>query len=219
MNKKVLVIVPTRGRPAKVQEFYDQFKATSIISDLIFGIDEDDDSVYPQFEDAKYEVGPRLRMNGTLNALATKYANDYEYIAFMGDDHRPRTPAWDIILTNGIADKKYGITYGNDLFMGEKIPTAVLLKSEIVKVLGFMAPPILIHLFLDNFWKFLGENLNSLVYNNDVIIEHMHYLIGKSDADELYLEVNSDKIASHDNEKYSDYVLSGQFAEDLKKFV
>lgn len=218
MNK-MLVIVPTRNRPDKVKEFYEQFKKTSIISDLIFGIDEDDTSEYPQFEDAKYEVNPRLRMNGTLNLIATKYANDYEYIAFLGDDHRPRTWAWDKILTMNIQDNPYGIAYGNDLFQGERIPTAVVLKSEIVKRLGYMAPPVLIHLFLDNFWKLLGENLNSLVYNKDVIIEHMHYLVGKSPTDELYLEVNSDEISSHDHREFSKYVQNGEFENDLRKFL
>jgi hypothetical protein len=156
-------------------------------------------------------------MNGTLNALATKYADQYEYIAFMGDDHRPRTFAWDVLLTQLIENKKYGVAYGNDLFMGDKIPTAVLLKSEIVKKLGYMAPPVLIHLFLDNFWKALGENLESLVYSPDIIIEHMHYLIGKADADELYLEVNSEKVASHDQQAFANYLDSGEFAADLKK--
>jgi hypothetical protein len=217
MNK-VLLIVPTRGRPEKVQEFYDEFIKHSSITDLIFGIDEDDDSVYPELDKARYEVNPRLRMCGTLNLIANKYANDYEYIAFLGDDHRIRTNDWDVILTNGIADKKYGITYGDDLLQGHQLPTAVLLKSEIVKTLGYMAPPVLIHLYLDNFWRDLGNKIDSLVYNANVIIEHMHYSNGKSDADELYLEVNSDAIGTHDRVEYSAYLQNG-FAGDLAKLV
>jgi len=83
-----------------------------------------------------YEVNPRAMMNGTLNLIANKYADKYEYIAFMGDDHRPRTIGWDQKLVDSIADINNGIAYGNDLFQGINLPTAVLLKSSIVKTLG-----------------------------------------------------------------------------------
>ena len=203
MNK-VLLIVPTRGRPDKSIEFYEEFKKTSTITDLVFGLD-DDDVEYPRIDGALYEVNPRAMMNGTLNFIAKKYADQYEYIAFMGDDHRPRTLGWDQKLVDSIADIKNGIAYGNDLFQGENLPTAVLLKSSIVKTLGFMAPPVMKHLYLDNFWKDMGNELNSLRYLDDVIIEHMHFLIGKSEEDAGYAEVNSSEIGNHDRLAYLEY--------------
>ena len=42
-----------------------------------------------------YEVNPRLRMNGTLNLVATRYASNYKTIHFLGDDHMVRTKGWD----------------------------------------------------------------------------------------------------------------------------
>jgi hypothetical protein len=163
MNK-VLLIVPTRGRPEKSVEFYEEFKKTSTITDLVFGLD-DDDVEYPRIDGVLYEVNPRAMMNGTLNLIANKYADQYEYIAFMGDDHRPRTPGWDTELVNSIKDVKHGIAYGNDLLQGKNLPTAVLLKSSIVRKLGFMAPPRQKHLYLDNFWKDMGIELKlSLIH-------------------------------------------------------
>jgi len=206
MNK-VLLIVPTRGRPEKSLEFYEEFKKNSTITDLVFGLD-DDDVEYPRIDGVLYEVNPRAMMNGTLNLIANKYADQYEYIAFMGDDHRPRTYGWDLKLVNSIKDIKHGIAYGNDLFQGENLPTAVLLKSSIVKTLGFMAPPAMKHLYLDNFWKDMGNELKSLKYLGDVIIEHMHFLIGKSEEDAGYAEVNSSPIFSHDQQAYLDYTDS-----------
>jgi hypothetical protein len=41
-------------------------------------------------------------MNGTLNLLANKYCNEYEYVCFIGDDHRPRTDGWDLKLIESI---------------------------------------------------------------------------------------------------------------------
>lgn len=213
----VLLIVPTRGRPETSIEFYEEFKKNSTITDLVFGLD-DDDVEYPRIDGVLYEVNPRAMMNGTLNLIANKYADQYEYIAFMGDDHRPRTYGWDAELVNSIKDIKNGIAYGNDLFQGQNLPTAVLLKSNIVKTLGFMAPPAMKHLYLDNFWKDMGQELNSLVYRDDVIIEHMHFLIGKSQEDAGYAEVNSSSIASHDQRAYLEYSNSANgFSPDAER--
>lgn len=215
MTNSVLLIVPTRGRPQQSLEFYDQFVQTSTITDLCFGLD-DDDVEYPRIPGVIYEVNPRAMMNGTLNLIANKYADKYDYIAFLGDDHRPRTIGWDKELVNSISHLKYGIAYGNDLLQGQALPTAVLLDSAIVRKLGFMAPPAMKHLYLDNFWKELGENLDTLVYRNDVIIEHMHYLNGKAVQDAGYVEVNSSEIAIHDYQAFNNYKAT-KFNEDITK--
>lgn len=207
--------MPSRGRPFKSVEFYEEFKKNSTITDLVFGLD-DDDVEYPKLDGVIYEVNPRAMMNGTLNLIATKYAKDYEYIAFMGDDHRPRTYGWDQKLVDLIADVKNGIAYGNDLYQGQNLPTAVLLKSSIVNTLGFMAPPAMKHLFLDNFWKDLGEELGTLRYDKDTIIEHMHPVAGKSEADEGYLEVNSSELYKHDQNAFLNY-SDTELAQDLER--
>ena len=216
MNK-VLLIVPTRGRPDKSIEFYEEFKKNSTITDLVFGLD-DDDVEYPRIDGVLYEVNPRAMMNGTLNLIAKKYADQYEYIAFMGDDHRPRTLGWDAELVNSIKDIKHGIAYGNDLLQGRNLPTAVLLKSSIVKTLGFMAPPAMKHLYLDNFWKDMGNELGSLVYRDDVVIEHMHPVAGKADNDSGYVEVNSSAIFDHDAKAFANYWTTDK-ASDLEKLL
>ena len=215
---KVLLIVPTRGRPDQSIDFYNQFiKTTSPNTTLCFGLD-DDDVEYPRIDGVVYEVNPRAMMNGTLNLIANKYANDYDYIAFLGDDHRPRTQDWDMALVNSIKDVKYGIAYGDDLLQGANLPTAVLLDAEIVRKLGFMAPPAMKHLYLDNFWKETGERLGTLRYSGDVIVEHMHYLNGKAVEDAGYQEVNSTGIAFHDFVAFNKY-KADEFDKDLAKLI
>lgn len=214
--KKFLTIVPTRNRNHKTKELVDEFFKTSSHSDLLFGLDDDDEMNYDRIPGVMYEVNPRLRLNGTLNLLANKYCNQYEYICFMGDDHRPRTENWDLKLYESIKDKNYGIAYGNDLIKGWKLPTAVFLDSRIIQKLGYMAPPILTHLFLDDFWRDLGNNLGTLVYSENVVIEHMHFIRGKSELDEIYEEVNSKEMKHKDRDAYEKY-LKENFGHDLGK--
>ena len=187
-------------------------------SHIMIGLDDDNHSIYPRLDDVIYEVNPRLRMNGTLNLLAMKYANQYQTITFMGDDHLPRTKNWDVTLYKPIEDRGFGFSYGNDLLQGENLPTAVMMSTNIIKALGFMAPPQLIHMFMDNFWKDAGNKLGSLFYFSNVIIEHMHAYAGKAELDEMYLSVNNAEVAGADGIAYGQYVQN-QFEIDMSNVV
>ena len=200
-----LVIIPARGRPDKAEFAFHELKRLSKISDFMIGLDDDDADNYPEIDGVIREVNPRLKMNGTLNLLATKYADKYETITFMGDDHLVRTDGWDEKLYETIKNRGFGISYGNDLFQGENLPTMVMMSTNIIKELGFMAPPKLIHLFMDNFWKVFGQVLGCLDYKGDVIIEHMHFMAGKSKVDAQYQEVNSSDVSSHDALAFKEY--------------
>ena len=214
---KTLLIVPTRHRPTSCDALLKQFQETSEDCDILFGIDEDDFSPYSDEVMAKASVNPRLRMCGTLNLLAAKHANDYEYLAFMGDDHRPMTKGWDTELARSIGDRP-GVAYGNDLLQRENLPTAVMMSASIVQAIGYMAPPTLIHLYMDNFWKALGQELGNLVYRGDIIIEHLHPIAGKADNDAGYIEVNSAEVYTKDAVAFDRY-LRDQFAQDLRKIL
>jgi hypothetical protein len=210
-----LIIVPSRNRPDSVQELTECLLHTSSNSDICFGLDNDDISEYNYLPNIIYEKNERLMMGGTLNLIANKYVDKYKYICFMGDDHRPRTLGWDKILTRPLKDKP-GLSYGNDLIQKESLPTAVVMSSSIIKKLGYMAPPKLKHLFLDNFWLDLGKSINSLYYFDDVIIEHMHPVANKGKEDELYH--NSWSVFNHDKEEYENY-KTNIFDEDIVKVM
>jgi hypothetical protein len=212
-----LVIIPSRSRPESIERAVKALKENSIISDICVAIDDDQTDLYPRLDDVIYEVNPRLRMNGTLNLVANKYADKYETIFFMGDDHLPSTHQWDHFLASAIATKGYGLAYGNDLFQGKNLATAVMMSTNIIRSFGFMAPPKLVHLFMDNFWMLLGFDLNSIWYFDDVIIEHLHFLAGKSQIDAGYIENNSNEVGSADQVELQRY-LSEEYPADLVKF-
>lgn len=211
-----LVIIPSRSRPHNAERAFKQLKELSTISDLMLATDDDDDSGYSALDGVIHEVNPRLRMNGTLNLLANRYAKDYETITFLGDDHMVRTQGWDEKLYAPIKEKGYGLSYGNDLFQKQNLPTAVMQSTNIIKGQGFFSPPKLIHLYMDNYWKKLGEALKALFYFDDVIIEHMHYLVGKSTVDDLYTEVNSGETYKKDHDTFYHY-FQNEFVQDILK--
>jgi hypothetical protein len=199
---------------------FDAINATADFTELIFAIDEDDVATYSDLihatagvNNVKVVIAARMGMNGTLNHWATWMASDYDFICFMGDDHLPRTAGWDTKLAESIGSDA-GIAYGNDLLQGENLPTAVVMSSVIIRALGFMSPPALKHLFLDNFWLAMGHALGNVNYLPDVIIEHLHYINGKADHDERYAAVNNPEMHNGDQAIFSEYIAE-KFAEDV----
>jgi hypothetical protein len=200
---------------------FEAINATADFTELIFAIDADDVAEYGDLMHAtagvnnvKIVIAARMGMNGTLNHWANWMAPDYDYICFMGDDHLPITAGWDTKLCEAIG-KEAGIAYGNDLLQGENLPTAVVMSSRIIRCLGFMSPPALKHLFLDNFWLAMGKALGNANYCPDVIIEHLHYINGKAAHDERYAAVNNTEIHNADEAIFAEYMAS-DFANDVE---
>lgn len=215
MKSRILVILPTRNRGKKTRECLEAWSSCSNEADLLLCVDDDDVDlpIYEQLSKefgTKLRVGPRLRMCPTLNQASLEEADNYEYLAFIGDDHRFRTKGWDEIAVNTLERQTngWGIWYGNDLLKGKDLPTAAVMGSKLVKKIGGMSLPGLIHLYLDDFWKMLGEELGVLYYDDDVIIEHMHFTVGKGDHDQMYAEVNSPTMFNSDARVFHDWRLN-----------
>jgi hypothetical protein len=211
----MLVIIPSRNRPKNVAEITKCLVEQSVDIDICFGLDNDDASVYDYLPGIIYERNQRLMMNGTLNLIANKYVDNYKFLCFMGDDHRPRVFGWDKILSDPLI-KKPGFSYGNDLIQKEFLPTAVVVSSNIIKSLGYMAPPVLKHIYLDTFWLDLGNAIDSINYFEDVIIEHMHPYLKKSLVDTTYSE--SWALVDNDKAMYEKY-KELDFLNDVNKVM
>jgi hypothetical protein len=113
---------------------------------------------------------------------------------------------WDQVFRATLA-KPPGIAFGDDLVQGELLPTAVFMTTDIIQALGYMAPPGLDHLHIDTVWRDWGELLGPEHYHYipQLIIEHMHPLVGKAEWDEGHRRVNSDEQWAHDELAYTSY--------------
>jgi len=205
--KKILMIVPSRDRNENHMRFAEHFLKNSNISDLVFGLDDDNEKIYTRLNGVKYEILPRTSMNGTLNSIAKKYCNEYEYIGFSGDDVIFRTHNWDQTMYDKIKDTKFAVAYGDDLLQSQELPTAPIIDSRIIQVLGYMAPLQLKHQYIDKYWKALGNAMNTIFYFPEIITEHMHCSVNKADVDEIYKDVNSKNTVIRDRHYYKKNII------------
>jgi len=210
------VIVPSRGRPENIRQLCEAWDDTTAgaMTDLIVVVDDDDPALadYEVLEVWGQGVVSHLvtpawgSMVGALNAAARHYARDFPYVGFMGDDHRPRTVGWDLQVVAALRDLGTGIVSGPDGYRADQLPTWCAMTSNIVRTLGYMAPPSLHHMYVDNAWQTLGTALGKYRFLPDVLVEHMHPLAGKSADDEGYRRVNSFGVYAHDEAAFVAWV-------------
>lgn len=211
---KLLTIVPSYGRPQNAWRLVKAFSRTRALddTDLVFVLDSDDPTrdEYPQ----PHLVTSTKGMVPALNAAANLFAaedQEWDIIGFMGDDHLPVTEGWDRDYINAITEMGgTGMVYGNDRLQGARIPTQIAMSSNIIRTLGWMAPPTFKHLFVDDAWLAIGRAINRVQYLPNTVIEHLHPLGGQVENDANYDRVNAPEIATHDQEEYRRWV-----AQDL----
>lgn len=214
------LIVPSRGRPQNIVRLYEALAKTESDVELVVGVDADDPKIDEYYEIVNNRnftlvVSPeRRRFGPTLNALSLRFADEYEYLAWCGDDHLPITKGWDQRYREEL-DKGAGIVYGDDLIMGESIATQLAFTPDIPKALGYAVPNTFIHLFIDNYFMKLGEKIGGAVYVPDVIFQHLHPIAGAK-SDKTYEEANCNENWNNDRTAFDNY-LAEQLNKDVEK--
>jgi hypothetical protein len=220
------VLVPSRARPHNAQRLIQACHATTSVADVILGVDQDDPELaaYQQvvadtLAISRLEVLPTPAQPGVvagLNILAHRYAQLYEMVAFLGDDHLPRTAGWDVTLCQAVRDQGGGLAYGDDLLQRNKLPTAMVMEARIPLALGYLAPPMLWHLYTDNAWLLWGQILGMLSFHPDVVIEHLHPGAGTGLPDAGYARTGSAAYDQHDQRAFEQY-CHDTLASDMAK--
>lgn len=214
----LVVLVPTRSRPQNVAGIVEAWYRTGAfgVADLCF-LADDDDMQLPgyQVEIAKHSQVQVMRfkewqpMVPKLNRAAVQAAETYPVVAFMGDDHLPRTQLWAHQLVKEGMLKRPSIVYGQDGLQDQRLPTWWSMSSDVIRALGKMVPAPVQHLFCDNAVKELGERVGILQYLETVMIEHMHPFAGKGKPDAQYERVNRSSQYQSDGDAFRAWVQDG----------
>ena len=195
----LLIIVPSRGRPGSIARLLDAVHATRKLDTHVHVAVDSDDPRLGEYEAVmkdhggdgdRMDCGPRKSLTGWTNDIAVRWAGEYPFLASLGDDMVPRTPGWDRALTRAITDLGgTGFSYPHDGIRTD-VPEAVVMSSDIVRALGWMANPALEHFWIDNTWADLGRGAGCIRHLRVVVVEHLHPDAGKAAGDGTYAESN-----------------------------
>lgn len=195
------ILMPTRGRPANLHRFLEATAMTAVDWHLYLRLDYDDhevaayDDVLESFSAYKNKItvvhGERVGFGPSLNELAHRAElHGVSHIGMFGDDVVPVTHGWDANLVEALADD-LGVAYGDDGLRDKHapdLPTHYVTQTEVYRRLGYLAPPTMRHLFLDNVARDIGRYLKNFVYV-PVKIQHLHpWAEGEQIHDKTYAE-------------------------------
>lgn len=203
--KDILLSLCTRERPAKAKGFVEKWRETTNgRSRLVIAMESDDKTVgsYHIPNDALYVSGLFGSQGAAINAVLKAHP-DYAYYGFLSDDHRLNTPGWEDMVSDKL--KFGGVAYGDDGFQGINLPTSAFFHGDTLRAVGYVAPPGMRHMYIDNVWGDLGRGIDRLYYMPDLSVEHVHPAAGKAEWDEQYLRVNNDESYARDLGVYEEW--------------
>jgi len=182
-----MIILPTRGRPDSIRRFMEAYAKTGATAPVLLVTDHDDTSydalaLHPNFK--RKVMPPHNGIGECFNAVFAEYP-DLEYYGVMADDVVPETPKWDMLLKE--ACLPFSLSWGNDGLQGAKLPTHPHIAGDVVRTLGWIACPGVMHWFVDNMWLDIANALGGGHYLTDVRTPHYHVLSGQASLDDTYM--------------------------------
>jgi hypothetical protein len=144
--------------------------------------------------------------------------SDEEIISMIGDDMVFKTKGWDTMLLEefkNMPDDKIKAVHCNDDCHKEKLAVNLFCHRKYAEVLGvFMREEFKIN-WVDQWLHQMFSAFNRLVYRDDIMIEHRHWVLGKNQRDNT-----ADRMAVADVDKISDKLwhdLVDERVNDAKK--
>jgi hypothetical protein len=117
---------------------------------------------------------------------------DAAQYGWLADDTIPRTPGWDTELEQAAGD--WRLAYAHDLYLsardpqevkaGRDLTTGLCWGGELVRAVGWWAPPWLRQAAIDLTWLDLIQPLGLFSYREDVVVEHKSWRNGKRPRDD-----------------------------------
>lgn len=238
----VLIVCPTRGRPAMFDRMLSSFYATRSEGTELYAYVANDDPELKAYQSiapapgVMIGFGPRRTIVEVFNrafelvlrpisreaaarlpaAWPATPLERYDYYVDCNDDFMFHTPGWDRKLMAAIeANGGHGCAYGRT----RNLPSGAMFARRSIEALGWWFPPGFKHQFVDNVQRDLYSAARQLFYVDDVWIEHRHPLLGVNVAwDETYEFVYSDEVRRHDEEAYLKW-RAGRAVDDVAKLI
>jgi glycosyltransferase involved in cell wall biosynthesis len=222
----ISILLPTRKRPLALSELIESIINTAdnvYLIELCIYIDQDD---HESVEVVKHYTSRNLiRINYTNSSNPIKLSGMWDYLykrisigeiaMLCADDIRFRTKSWDTIIKdkfNEFPDKMVCV-YGDDMLQGEGLATHFFIHRKWADASGYFVPPYFAGDFPDLWIDEVASALERKVFLPNVITEHMHVSVGKSEID----VTTESKLKNESMINYKDIYLS-KFKEREAQF-
>lgn len=178
-------ILPTRGRPRLLQRFLDMSRP-KLPGVVIIDLDQ-----VEMYKDLRLPSNwTRMEMSRTNsvkkeNAAYRRYPASGFYCV-LNDDLIARTDDWEAPL---LAEaQQFLIPWPDDTITADTSISSAFIPGAFCRALGWVSPPMFRHYYIDRVWHHIANELGIARYHPEIVVEHMHFSVKKSDYDTTYAE-------------------------------
>jgi hypothetical protein len=192
-----LWLLPSRRRPHNLSRFFSALRTTDTKSHgLVLVQEQDYAALKSQYDGLDMYPGWRFVLTqgdsqgDKLREQVSLY-HDAEWVGLIGDDQEPVTPNWDAKLVASL--NGYNLVTCTDDFVFEqgtkfgqpnRMAGVLLFSGELYRTLGYIFPPPIHHVYLDDIYEELATKVDFWTINRDVLILHHHARREPSRADD-----------------------------------
>lgn len=191
MNSGVSVLIPTRGRPKRLEQCIGSIKKTAAgeVEALTY-VDDDDDS-YTEWG----IKGPRVERAKMFKALIEKAR--HPWLMICGDDVIFETKGWDLEMIKPIPEDRIGIVFGIDGW--KNTPGHLLFHRRFYELTGCF-PDEFEHFGIDTYMSDVMRGVERF-FQVQVMLRHMHHRNGKAEIDDTYMHPRQTGMSKRDEER------------------
>lgn len=185
------LLIPTRGRPDGLTKCVESALDTAddpAQVDIWCYRDDDDESYNDLDLPVAWVTGPRITLSRTWNVLDAASGGDI--VCHCGDDIIFQSNGWDSAVRGAFSQyaDRIAFVYGRDGAQDAELGTHGFVSRQWIDAVGYFCPPLFSHDYNDTWLNVVAEVVGRRVFLPDVLMEHMHWLWGKSDHDQTYLD-------------------------------
>lgn len=166
-------LLPTRNRPRAMEDVIAAMKMTGEVPEVAVMVDGPIyDIEWPKHWHI-HESHGHLEMQRALNALYQLYPNEKTY-GLLTDQSRPMTPQWASKLEEAAGDGFIAMCNTTKNRMnprtGLRRITTTCTGGDLIRAIGWVWLPSVVHLYGDDAWEDIGYALNVIRYLPEVVI-------------------------------------------------
>ena len=184
-------LLPSRRRVANLTRFFAAYKATGGTTPGMVLVDvtdyQDNLAAYDAME---LPLGWSFywthgETQGEKIAEIWDQVVDCSWLGLIGDDCVPETPGWDKRLIDKLDGANF-VACDDGWQAPKRVGNCWAISGPLVRAVGYIFPPGLQHLFVDDVWETIGREAGCWRCLYGVMVRHQHVMKGEAPADDTH---------------------------------
>lgn len=181
---RLSLLIPTRSRPKRLKFALESARRTAKEPFEVLTYVDSDDPKKGQYEDVY--IGPPVGTSKALLYLISQVKTPFFMIG--SDDIEFKTQDWDEKLLDAFPKDRLAVVYGKDNYKDNC--NHFVMSREWVDLIGAW-PDVFYHFGPDGWVAEVAKAAGVLIKVPDVIIEHLHFKVGKAEKDDTYMRTRN----------------------------